>query len=155
MTFLMGIAYGFMRINYHWVNHSLSEGRLMDRNNYVVPMGYSKIKEAEVENHEVRVKLTGLMKNTNVLLASKEETFCEDWKPLLTRLGASVCSRTKGKIDRSLPKIDVLIADEGSNVPEGLVKDARSKDVPVVSSEWVIQCLINGSLVSKTSFILP
>ena len=45
--------------------------------------------------------------------------------------------------------IYVVIADK--QVTPDVMKECCRLDVPVVSSEWVIQCLINGRIVNPAS----
>ena len=76
----------------------------------------------------------------------------QDWKPILLRIGASVSVRTQGKLDRSLKKIDVIIGN--STPPSTIVKDAREKDMFVVTSKWIVQCLINGEVIPYGDYLI-
>ena len=81
------------------------------------------------------------------MIATTNEQFADDWKPLLIRLGCSVSVKTKGKFGRELKKIDLIIAD--SNIPSSIAKEARDQDKFIVTTEWIIQCLINGRKVKR------
>jgi hypothetical protein len=89
-------------------------------------------------------------------------------------MGATTSSRSTGSLDKSLSAIDVLIGDTpmpptimkdakyytaGSSVPESkgymfILLIFRSKKIPIVSSLWVIQCIINGKRVPFGNFLL-
>ena len=58
----------------------------------------------------------------------------------------------KGKIDRSLKALDLIIGDEAP--PAALVKDAREKDIFIVTSQWIVQCLIHGQRLPYGDFLL-
>ena len=76
----------------------------------------------------------------------------QDWKPILLRIGASVSVRTQGKLDKSLKKIDVIIGN--STPPSSIVKDAMEKDMFVVTSKWIVQCLINGEVIPHGEYLI-
>jgi len=60
--------------------------------------------------------------------------------------------RTKGKLDRTLKKVDVIIGD--SNPPASIVKDSRDKSMFIVTTEWIVQCLIDGQRLPYGDFVL-
>ena len=47
------------------------------------------------------------------------------------------------------PGVDVVISDP--SCPAAIVRRCHQLDVPLVSSEWVAQCLINGTQVNFDS----
>jgi hypothetical protein len=71
---------------------------------------------------------------------------------LLTRLGAAVTIRSKGILDRSLKNVDIIIGDTAP--PSSIIKDAMDKDKYVVSTEWIVQCLINSRRVHHGDYLL-
>lgn len=151
MTFLLAVTYGFPRVNYLWVKDSVMQNKSLDMRNYFLPVGKSKVpgRLRVVECHEIG-SLKTLMKEKNILITSKSFDFISDWKQLLTRLGADVCSRTKGRIDRMLRSVDIVVADSES--PETVIKDAVRKEIPIVSSKWIMQSLINGEVLDTAMF---
>ena len=40
------------------------------------------------------------------------------------------------------------------SVPHTIITDAKRKEVPVVSSDWIIETLINGQQVNKGQFLI-
>ena len=151
MKFLLAITYGYPRLNFLWVEHSVAQKSKLGMNNYFLPVGYSELKRCEIEQNEVGC-LRDLLKGKNVLVTSNSVEFLEDWKQLLGRLGASVCSRAKGRMDKTLPKVDLVVSDR--EAPKGVVGDAKKKEIPVVSSKWIIQSLINGQRLNYASFLV-
>ena len=78
-------------------------------------MFFSKPLERWVDPHEVE-KRTDLLKGYNVLVtggAEEGQQFVDDWRPLLTRLGGTVCVKVgaKGKMDRTMRTVDIVMAD--------------------------------------------
>eukprot|EP00095_Tigriopus_kingsejongensis_P010633 maker-scaffold1028_size131186-snap-gene-0.56 protein:Tk10633 transcript:maker-scaffold1028_size131186-snap-gene-0.56-mRNA-1 annotation:"PREDICTED: uncharacterized protein LOC593800" len=149
MSFLLSLAYGFPRINFKWVLDSVREHDPLPIKHYHLPVGVSRLNGLVVEHRQGN--LFELFKGQTILLACSNSQLNDDWKPLLNRLGGHVCSKTKGKIDRKLPKLDVVVAEAPS--PADLISDAQSKNIPVVNTEWVIQSLIHGSLIDKATFL--
>ena len=70
----------------------------------------------------------------------------------MLRTGASVSVRTQGKLDKSLKKIDVIIGN--STPPSTIVKDAMDKNMFVVTSKWIVQCLINGEVIPYGDYLI-
>ena len=65
-------------------------------------------------------------------------------------MGASVSSRSQGCLDKTLPALDLIIAD--TEAPPNILKDATKKNIPVVSALWIIQSIINGKRLSVEKF---
>ena len=72
-------------------------------------MGFSSHLNRDVEQLEMKGNRRDLLKGLHILVATSDKEFGEDWKPILTRLGASVSVRTQGKLDKSLKKIDLIV----------------------------------------------
>ena len=68
-------------------------------------------------------------------VSSKDTKFCECWSEIL---GLSKCT-VLPKLQYS--ELDVIVTD--SNCTQTVVRQAASHNVPLVSTEWVIQSLIN------------
>ena len=124
--------------------------------NYYLPVGWSISEEREIEQseHNSLEKLKGgIFEGIHILLSSSNNSFINDWKPLLARLGASISCRMKGKFDRSLKAVDVVVGD-GSKTPTTIFQSANEKKIPVVTSVWIIQSLITGNRTPYDAFLL-
>ena len=115
-------------------------------------MGFSTVDNRDIEHQEARGDRRNLFNGLHFLIATMNKSFAEEWKPLLTRLGAAVSVRSKGKIDRHLKDLDVVVGDEAP--PASIVKDAREKDLFIVTTQWIVQCLINGQRLPHADFLL-
>ena len=155
MSFLLAIGFGTARISHLWVLQSITEGKLQPIKNYYLPVGWSVIEEREIEQneHTFGEKLNGgIFYKHHILISSTTSAFIADWKPLLARLGATVSSRRKGKLDKSLKAIDVVVIDE-NNASKTIVHSASEKDISIVTATWIIQSLINGYPVPYQNFL--
>lgn len=152
MTYLMSIAYGFERIHFTWILNCVSEKKLLTRQNYMLQVGFSKTLNRDIEHLDAKTDRRSLMKDLHILIASTKQAFGDDWKPVLTRIGASVSVRSKGKLDRSLKAVDLIIGDEAP--PSSIVKDAQDKNMFIVGTEWIVQCLINGRRLPYGDYVI-
>lgn len=152
MTYLLSIAYGFERVNFMWIYNCVTAKELLPRQNYALQVGFSSHLNRDVEHLETKGNRRELFKGLHVLIATSDKEFGEDWKPILTRIGASVSVRTQGKLDRSLKKIDVIIGN--STPPSSIVKDARDKNMFLVTSKWIVESLINGEVIPYGDYLI-
>ena len=81
---------------------------------YTLPVGYSQIEKRIIEQAERASNLKNatkkdLLTDLHLLLTSKRQDFCSDWKPLLARLGASVSFRSKGRTNASFIFIKISV----------------------------------------------
>ncbi len=65
-------------------------------------------------------------------------------------MGASVSSRSQGGLDKTLPALDLIVAD--TDAPPNILKDAMKKNIPVVSALWIMQIIINGKRLAVQNF---
>ena len=157
MTYLLGVSYKFRCISYLWILQSVDQQKLLQIESYFLPVGFSQVDKRMIEQSERSANLTrakkGLFNNLHFLLTSTRLEFGNDWKPLLTRLGASVSFRSQGKLDRNLKLVNVIIADCPENAPASVVDNAMEKAIPIVTTGWVIESLISGNRVPFEQFI--
>ena len=151
MTFLLAVTYGCRRLHVNWVKDSIRLKKQQPVSSYEVQVGFSTVSMNPVEPSR-HGSLNNLLKGKNLLLTSNKKSFADDWKQILTKLGASVNSRMSGKIDKKLRAIDLVIAD--NEYPVGVVNDAKERQIPVVNSRWIIQCLINAENVAVDAFLI-
>lgn len=150
MTYLLSIAYGFERIHFTWILNCITEKQLLARQNYNLQVGFSKSLNCDIE--QLKGNRRQLFKGLHVLIATTDKKFGDDWKPILTRMGASVTVRTKGKLDGKLKAVDYVVGD--STPPSSIVKDATDKGLFIVNTEWVVQCLINGQRIQFGDYLI-
>lgn len=151
MTYLLGITYNYPPVNFQWVVDSVSSKQLKSYSHYTLPVGVSKV-VGEVEFKDRAVQ-TGLFAGKTLLVTAKEMEQVEDWKQLLTRLGASACARTKGRLEARMKKVEAVVCTTG-DYPESVVEDAKKKGIPVVGTSWIIESIITGSVACMDTFII-
>ncbi|XP_039265801.2 uncharacterized protein LOC120341376 [Styela clava] len=137
MNYFNALAAGIQCISYIWINDSTNAGRLKAIKSYVLPAGYSLQHMGIVERPISPIQpLSGI----RVSLHMRD---LATWNPLLCIAGCISVSTRKDKLktDCSL-SCDVVVAD--SSCDQSIMERAEKLKIPVVSIEWVIQCLINN-----------
>merc|ERR1711894_370389 len=130
MSFLLAIGFGIIRISHLWVLQSATEGKLQPMKNYYLPVGWSMTEDREIEQNEHNCggkSKVGIFVGSHILISSLNSNYIGDWKPLLARLGATISCRSKGKLDKSLKAIDVVVVDE-RNTSKTIIQSAIDKN---------------------------
>ena len=153
LTYLSAIAFGFERINFTWILNCISAGKLMIRKNYALQVGYSNVLQRDIEPHEVSsVNLRELFKGDHFVVASTNADFTSAWKELLLRVGAEVTIKHGGKLNR-LKKFNAIIT-QSQNCPDTIRTDANERDKYLVSTAWILECLINGRKLTFNDYLI-
>uniref|UniRef100_S4RQX0 BRCT domain-containing protein n=1 Tax=Petromyzon marinus TaxID=7757 RepID=S4RQX0_PETMA len=102
--------------------------------------------------HETRHGQKNLFEDTRVLLVSEDhESFLDLWSEILMAAKAATvtCHKPTPNYDVAVAKYDLLVSD--ASCPPGMLHCAAALEMPVVSSEWLVQCLVTGHRVPFTS----
>ena len=90
-----------------------------------------------------RRERTDVLQGTKAAVFSKNSNFCESWTRILKLAKCVVYQKLQ------YSSLHVIVTD---NTCTSIVeRHAASNQVPLVSSEWVIQCLVNGKLLAHNS----
>ncbi|KAG8440580.1 hypothetical protein GDO86_006361 [Hymenochirus boettgeri] len=140
--YFLCLASGIPCVSHVWVHDSCHANELQNYKNYLLPAGYSLQEERILEWHESQHPFKGL----RFLVASdQKENFLEMWTEILMVGGAASAKQhnsTEMNKDVALGVFDVVVTD--CSCPDSILKCAKALSLPVVSQEWVIQCLISG-----------
>ena len=69
-------------------------------------------------------------------VSSKNSKFCESWSDILKLAKCTVLPKPNYR------ELDVIVTDSGCT--QTMERQADSHTVPLVSTEWIIQSLVNG-----------
>ena len=88
MKYLLGVVHGFQLINFQWVLDCVSLRSKLPLQNYLLPIGFSKVDNRMVEPNDKALNLRNLFvdgknKKLHVLVAAIDKHFIADWKPVL------------------------------------------------------------------------
>ncbi|KAB1277702.1 TP53-binding protein 1 [Camelus dromedarius] len=119
--------------------------QLQNYRNYLLPAGYS-LEEQRILDWQPR---ENPFQNLKVLLVSdQQQNFLELWSEILMTGGAASVKQHHSSAhnkDIALGVFDVVVTDP--SCPASVLKCAEALQLPVVSQEWVIQCLIVGERI--------
>eukprot|EP00062_Callorhinchus_milii_P002554 gi/632938838/ref/XP_007906607.1/ PREDICTED: LOW QUALITY PROTEIN: tumor suppressor p53-binding protein 1 [Callorhinchus milii] len=140
--YFLCLAGGIPCVSNQWVRDICLSNQLQPYTNYLLPAGYSLEEDRILEWHAQ----TTPFRNMKVLLVSDQrENFLNLWSEILMMAGAASVRQhdsTAQNKDIPLGIFDLVVTD--TSCPSSLLKCAESLALPVVSQEWVIQCLIVG-----------
>ncbi|XP_046554219.1 mucin-17-like [Haliotis rubra] len=138
------LAAGIPCVSHQWIIHSCTEGRLLDHKAYILPAGISLERRKLMEWNPGGSCLGGLQ----VMVASTNVKFQDTWRSILTISRCHLVNRLPIK-NKTEDSVNVIVTD--SDCPSSVLHQAKQLKIPLVSTEWVIQCLINGHLLGYTT----
>ncbi|TSK20032.1 TP53-binding protein 1 [Bagarius yarrelli] len=144
-TYLLCVAGGVPCVSQIWVRDCCQEKKLMNYRNYLLPAGVGP--EQRIIEWHARCSPFKALK---VLLVSEDRV--DLWTSLLTVCGATKVQQYKmsnNSSDISSEGLDLVIS--ASPCPAELLKCVRSTNTPVVSLEWLVQCVICGERLAYDS----
>ncbi|XP_053319741.1 TP53-binding protein 1 [Spea bombifrons] len=140
--YFLCLAGGVPCVSHTWVRESCHANELLNFRDYLLPAGYSLQEQRILEWHDSRHPF----KDVRFLVVSDlKENFLEMWTEILMTGGAASAKQHNSSDtnkDVALGIFDVVVTDR--SCPESILKCAQALDLPVVSQEWIIQCLITG-----------
>lgn len=143
--YFLCLASGIPCVSHVWVHDSCHANQLQNYRNYLLPAGYS-LEEQRILDWQPR---ENPFQNLKVLLVSdQQQNFLELWSEILMTGGAASVKQHHSSAhnkDIALGVFDVVVTDP--SCPASVLKCAEALQLPVVSQEWVIQCLIVGKRI--------
>ncbi|XP_020737130.2 TP53-binding protein 1 isoform X4 [Odocoileus virginianus] len=143
--YFLCLASGIPCVSHVWVHDSCHANQLQNYRNYLLPAGYS-LEEQRILDWQPR---ENPFQDLKVLLVSdQQQNFLELWSEILMTGGAASVKQHHSSAhnkDIALGVFDVVVTDP--SCPASVLKCAEALQLPVVSQEWVIQCLIVGERI--------
>lgn len=143
LKYFFALALGVAIVRPEWVIECCRQAKVLPVAPYLLAAGYSLEHRAvpRGKTSERPIPLTDrVLYNVQLHLAGgasgtghgASESERSEWESLVKAAGAIVVSLTKSQCVVSL-----------GNLKRSLVEKARALDLPIVSTEWVVQCLIH------------
>ncbi|XP_054159843.1 metacaspase-2-like [Oppia nitens] len=148
IKYIQCLAAGISIASHLWVIDCCRQNKYLKRDNYSLPAGFSIITNALPSDKNTFKKSAILFKGTKFYFGSKTpEKLHSLWAPVLSAAQAVIVNNNSINLDElSRKSVDIIIGDTTCSVD--LVKKAKQVKIPVVSSEYIVQCLINGRKLS-------
>lgn len=146
---ILCLSVGIPAYNHKWIIRCCLEGKLMNAADYALPTGWSLQKKTYVETFQVGKSKPLSEKIVIIPNLVSDEEFAIFWRQVCENAGAVVL------IADNLGAMEAM--DFGSNnvivlsnltCPSWAVNRASHLRIPVLSTTWVVQCLIEGKLCS-------
>ncbi|KAL3098812.1 hypothetical protein niasHT_024566 [Heterodera trifolii] len=163
--YLSALSLSIPCVSYKWIQQCVAEKQLTDHKPFLLPAGESSLDTKQ--QFEWRPLKGVLMKGKRVLIWSSSAesdpgivSFAEIWTPILQNLGATLvgigpgepfASKSSANLEEKMefcskiePHVDVLLAE--TDCQAEVAKLVEERGGLAVSSEWVIQAIVTGSL---------
>ncbi|KAL8618665.1 hypothetical protein ACOMHN_048841 [Nucella lapillus] len=139
VKYLQCLAGNVPAVSHTWITHSCTQNKLLDYKSYVLPAGISFEKHAILE----RCPNVSCLVGQRVLLTSSVAGFLEAWTSILELVQCRILSKFAANATINRPGVDVVVTDH--TCVGSMEERARQLGVPLVCSEWLVQCLINNA----------
>ncbi|XP_033101243.1 TP53-binding protein 1-like [Anneissia japonica] len=140
--YFQALAAGLPCISHIWLRDSCKDNKLQDYKSYVLAAGESIEEEKLMECPKEQT----VLQRMHIMVVSEQEETKNTWISILHAARCEVVSNlpsNKNPADSDVAfTCDVIVTDP--TCPKSIRDKAEDLGIPVVSTEWVIQCLING-----------
>ncbi|KAL3866886.1 hypothetical protein ACJMK2_044138 [Sinanodonta woodiana] len=143
IKYLQCLAAGVPCVSHLWIIDSCKQGFLLDYGHYILPAGISLEKKRIMECSKTG---TQPLMNLRVSVVSKTDKFAEEWIKILQLAKCVIIDKfpPPARSDEG-DRPEVVVTD--SSISPAHIKRAKQLNIPLVSSQWVIQSLVNGQQV--------
>ncbi|KAM3961669.1 uncharacterized protein ACR2FA_004223 [Aphomia sociella] len=137
-------------VSHAWIIFSCINNKLMDLDSYVLPAGWSFMKKRYINWSPVSGKRnTTIFKDKVILVCHENDNFVKFWDRVCTLAGAT--TRTVNEESLNTTSAHALVTDY--DCPHEVQNKANQDMIPLVSPNWVKQCLIEGKILPTDGHI--
>ncbi|XP_034939912.1 nucleolar protein dao-5-like [Chelonus insularis] len=144
---LLCLSVGITPYSHQWVIRCCQENKLLDLSSDSLPAGWSLEKKSYVEMHKRSSNLP--FQNIKVIIPKTyvAEQSLSLWQKVIENAGGIV-QLIENPSDNFIDGVAVLT---NRKCPSWVLQKAEKWNIPLVSSTWITQCLIEGELVPHDS----
>lgn len=142
-TSLLCLSVGIMPYNHQWIITSCFANKLGSPEASELPAGYSIRLGGYIKNHERQSNMPFEHLKVVVPKISVSESSVDFWKRVIENAGGVVQFIESPKDEF----FDATVVVTNQNCPGWVEEKAANYDVPLVSTTWVVQCIIEGATV--------
>lgn len=145
--YIQCLAVNITAVSHGWVIECCKQNRLVDMKAFALPAGWSMAEHSYVRyvtgRNEKRANARPFL-NLSILISSENEEFIKFWSRVCKAADAKV-KEISSVLDISPSKRTYLLTDSELQVAN--VEKAKAVGIPIVSTAWISECLIQGRLV--------
>ncbi|XP_026325982.1 uncharacterized protein LOC113234733 isoform X2 [Hyposmocoma kahamanoa] len=146
--YIQCLAADIRAVTHTWVIMSCINNRVEDFDQYALPAGWSIQKGCFVNWVPPSGKRnTSFFKDKLILLCGDADTFVKFWDRVMTLAGAN----TRVVNEEQLHTSGALALVTEWDCPHEVQNKANQDNIPLVSTTWVVQCLIEARVIAPTS----
>ncbi|RVE54242.1 hypothetical protein evm_001069 [Chilo suppressalis] len=142
--YIQCLAADVRALSHGWVIESCASQHLLDPDSFALPAGWSLLQQRFLNWVPSSGKRnTSIFKDKLILLCSDQDTFLKFWDRVCTLAGAN--TRVVNEDDLNMTGALVLVTE--LDCPHEVQNKANQDNIPLVSTHWVNQCLIEAKIV--------
>ncbi|KAJ2949603.1 hypothetical protein O0L34_g15525 [Tuta absoluta] len=146
--YIQCLAADIRAVSHAWIITSCINNRLADLDAFSLPAGWS-INKKHFENWVPKSgkRNTSFFKDKLILLCGDQDTFVKFWERVCTLAGAN--TRVVQDTDTNMAGAVALLTEW--DCPHEIQNKANQESIPLVSTTWVVQCLVEARLLAPTA----
>lgn len=146
--YIQCLAADIRSVSHGWIIMSCIENTLCDIGSYSLPAGWSLLQQRFIDWVPLHGKRSSFFKDKTILLCGDQDTFVKFWERVCTLAGAN--TRVVNEEDLNMSGAFALVT-EWECCPHEVQNKANQDNIPLVSTTWVVQCLIEARVIAPTS----
>ncbi|XP_064390108.1 mucin-17-like isoform X4 [Halichondria panicea] len=149
--YLLGLALDVPCITYSWLSDCIQQGKVLDYADYRLPAGVNNFDGTVIPWSPCSRSI--MFKECTVHVVGIE-TFKRHWGSIAEACGASILSKlpTMTARSRSNSGSVVVVAEHPDQISPSLQHQSSLDTLCILSHTWIVQCLIQGQLLSYDRF---
>ncbi|KPJ15834.1 Tumor suppressor p53-binding protein 1 [Papilio machaon] len=146
--YIQCLAADIRALSHGWVISSCLQKTALDIDAFVLPAGWSIIKDMFINWVPSSGKRNStFFKDKVILLCWEQDTFVKFWERVASLAGAT--TRVVNEENLNMSGALALVTD--CDCPHEVQNKANQDNIPLVSTTWVVQCLIEAKVLAPTS----
>ncbi|XP_043264809.1 uncharacterized protein LOC122404687 [Colletes gigas] len=141
---LLCLSVGITAYNHNWIIRCCQEGKIVNPAEDKLPAGWSLDKKSYVEMFQRPDKKPLNQVVVIIPVIQSEKQFTTLWRQICENAGAVVLLADKPDAMESFVEGTVVITNR--SCPSWAIAKADELEIPLLSTTWVVQCLIEGKL---------
>ncbi|XP_076167301.1 uncharacterized protein LOC143146681 [Ptiloglossa arizonensis] len=148
---LLCLSVGIPAYNHNWIIRCCKEGRIVNPAEDKLPAGWSLDKKSYIEMFQRSSNKPLTQVVVIIPIVEPEKQFTILWRQICENVGAVVLLADKPDAMESFVEGTIILTNR--SCPSWAVGKANELQIPLLSTTWVVQCLIEGKLCPYDSHL--